>query len=124
VLYLVGVSAAAWLLAALPARHLGGGDPAVVHSGTALLLCLLPAAATLLWAGWAGRHSPEQQLLMVLGGTGVRMGVVLGAALALTSLVPYYHHQGFWLWLLLFYLLTLALEVVLVVKGNPASGEH
>jgi hypothetical protein len=78
----------------------------------------------MLWAGWAFRQSPEQQLLMLLGGTGVRLGVVLGAGLVLTTFVPFFGQPSFWLWLLVFYLITLALEVVLVVKGQPASGEQ
>lgn len=117
-------SAVFWLLVALPARMLGGGDAAMLYSGTALLLCLLPTAATLVWTEYALRHSPEQQLVAVLGGTGVRMAVVLGTGLALTSLVPFFGQQSFWLWLLVFYLMTLTLEMVLVVKRQPASGEQ
>src|SRR5437588_221513 len=82
-------SAAFWLLLALPARRLGGGDAAVVYSGTALALCLVPAVVTLLWAGWALDKSPEQQLTLVLGGTGMRLFVVLGSAWALFASVPY-----------------------------------
>ena len=121
-LYLFGASAAFWLLVALPARHLGGGDAAVAYSGTALLLCLVPAVATLLWAGWALDKSPEQQLTMVLGSTGLRLFVVLGAAWALFASVPYYReHGGFWAWLLVFYLFTLALEMALLLAGRPPA---
>jgi hypothetical protein len=121
-LLLFAASAAFWLLVALPARHLGGGDAAAVYSGTALLLCLVPAAMTLLWAGWALKKSPEQQLALVLGGTGMRMFVVLGAGWALFALVPYYHeHNGFWAWLLVCYLFTLALEMALLLAGRPPA---
>jgi hypothetical protein len=58
---------------------------------------------------------------MVLGGTGMRMGVVLGAGLLLYSFVPLFAQQAFWVWLLVFYLLTLAVEMVLVVKGNTEA---
>jgi hypothetical protein len=120
VITLIGGSLLAWALLAYPARHLWG-DSALVYSAVAVALCLVPTAATMLWAGWALRQSPEQQLVMVLGGTGVRMGVVLGAGLVLTSFVPFFGQQSFWLWLLLFYLITLTLEMVLVVGGGPAS---
>src|SRR5262249_42028894 len=110
----------AWAVLAYPAR-LWWGDTALVYSAVAVALCLLPTAATMLWASWAFRQSPEQQLIMLLGGAGVRMSVVLGAGLILTSCVPFFGQQSFWLWLLVFYLVTLTLEMVLVVGGRPAS---
>src|SRR5436305_1019600 len=78
------------LLAGLPARALGGGDAALVYSGTALLLCLAPMALTLAWADRALAGPPEQQLLLVLGGTGLRLALVLGAGGALFVWAPYY----------------------------------
>jgi hypothetical protein len=100
------------------------GETAPVYGAVALALCLVPTAATLLWAGWALDQSPEQQLGLVLGGTGVRMVFVLGAGLLLNSFVPYFQRQGFWLWILGFYLLTLFLEMVLIVTGRPAASER
>ncbi|HEV3257562.1 MAG TPA: hypothetical protein VG013_11820 [Gemmataceae bacterium] len=121
-LYLFGASSAFWLLVALPARHLGGGDAAAVYSGTALLLCLLPAVVTLVWAGWALEKAPEQQLALVLGGTGLRLFVVLAAAWVLVQSVPYYReHGGFWNWLVVCYLFTLAMEMTLLLAGRPAA---
>jgi hypothetical protein len=111
-----------WAVAAYPG-HLLGGDAALVYSGVAVGLCLLPTVFTLLWADWASQQAPEQQLTMVLGGTGVRMGLVLGVGLLLYLLVPYFQQQSFWLWLLVFYLFTLALEMVLIVKSR-ATGER
>src|SRR5262249_36747094 len=95
-----------WAVVADPARVFWG-DVAIGYSAVAVVLCLLPAAATLLWAGWVSRHSPEQELLMVLGGTGVRMFVVLGVALVLFLFVPFFGEPSFLLWLSAFYLLTL-----------------
>ena len=109
-----------WALAAYPAR-LGWGEVAVVYSATAAALCLVPTLVTLLWAGWAHRQSAEQQLLVTLGGTGVRMGVVLGVGLVLHFTVPYFGQPSFWIWLLAFYLYTLAVEMVLVVKSQTAA---
>jgi hypothetical protein len=120
-LYLFGASAAFWLLVAIPARHISG-DAAAVYAGTALLLCLIPAAVTLLWAGWALERSPEQQLTLVLGGTGMRLFVVLGAAWALFQSVPYFReYNGFWNWLVVCYLFTLALEMALLLAGRPPA---
>jgi hypothetical protein len=109
-----------WAAAVYPTRLLGG-EPAVVYSAVAVGLCLVPTAATLLWAERAFRGSPEQQLLMVLGGTGVRMATVLGAGLVLYYAVPYFQQTSFWICLLVFYLFTLALEMVLLIKGLPAA---
>lgn len=114
-----------WLLTALPFRFLGDaetGTAALVYSGTALALCLVPTVVTLAWGTWAFDGSPDQQLLMVLGGTGVRMFVVLAGGLALTSWVPYYQeHAGFWAWVLVFYLVTLALEMVVLLAGRERA---
>lgn len=117
---LVGCTFGVWLVTGLPA-HLLGMDAALPYSLVAVALCLVPTALTLAWADWAYRQSPEQQLTMVLGGTGVRMGIVLGMALLLYTMSPYFQQQSFWIWLLLFYLLTLALEMVLVVRAKTAT---
>jgi len=113
-----------WVLVALPSRHLWG-DSAAVYSGVALFLCLVPTAATMLWANWAFDRAADQQIVMVLGGTGLRMFVVLSGGLALYMLIPYFQeHQGFWLWVLVAYLFTLALEMILVLKGRTATDEQ
>ena len=52
-LLLIGGAVAFWLLVGLPARAFGGGDQALVFSGAAVLLCLPPMAATLVWADLA-----------------------------------------------------------------------
>jgi hypothetical protein len=112
-----------WLAVALPARHVWG-DSAAVFSGVAILLCLIPTAATFVWAQWALAHSPEQQLWMVLGGTGIRMFFVLTGGGLLYWLVPYFQQsQSFWIWILISYLFTLSLEMALVVsqKHSPTG---
>jgi hypothetical protein len=120
VLVLIGAVAAFWLLVALPARHFGGGDDAVVQSALAALLCLVPATAVMIWADWAFGQSAEQQLYVVLGGGGVRLFFVLGVAFLLSEIAGLYRGQiGFWIWLGVFYLFTLALEIVLLLKMQP-----
>lgn len=123
-LYLFAGCAAFWVLTALPARWLGGGDAAVVDCGTAMLLCLVPATLTLAWASWALSQDGQQQLLVVVGGGGVRMFFVLAAGLLLTQLVPFYQERfvAFLLWLGAAYLFTLALEIGLILAGRPATG--
>src|SRR5262249_45437091 len=120
---LIGFTLTAWAATAYPA-WLVGGDQGLAYSGVAVALCLVPTALTLLWADWANQQSPEQQLTMVLGGTGIRMGFVLGVGLLLYLLVPFFQKQSFWVWLLVFYLLTLALEMVLVVRSRTAAEQR
>src|SRR5262245_29372009 len=113
---------ALWAVAAYPAYRFGG--PTMFHYSLAGLgLTLAPAMAAAAWREWAFGRSPEQQLLGVLGGAGLRMAVALGAGLGLYLGVPYFQGAGFWVWLLVFYLATLALEVVLVVsRSEPRVG--
>jgi len=120
-LLLIGGALAFWLLAGLPARMLGGGDQALVFSGAAVLLCLPPMAATLLWAGWARDKAPADQMIMIAGSTGARMAFVLGGGLVLFLAVPYFQGQAsFWVWVLVVYLFTLALDVGLMLAMRPA----
>lgn len=122
-LLLIGATAALWLVLALPARHLGSGDDALALSGTAALLCLVPGVATFAWTEAAGRHSPHRQVLVALAGSGIRTAVALGGGLALTLGVPYFRDRpAFWGWLVVFYLGTLALDLLLLLTGRPAGG--
>jgi hypothetical protein len=122
-LTLITSSLGVWLLTAYPAHALWG-ETAVIYGVVAVLLCLAPTTATLLWAGQALDGSAEQQLGLVLGGTGVRMVFVLGGGLLLYYSLPYFQQQSFWLWILAFYLFTLALEMVLIVRGRPVESER
>ena len=126
VLFLVGGSLLFWLLASLPFRMLAedraAGNAAVVYAGTVILLCLIPTTLTLLWSSYALQQAPEQQLTAVLGGTGIRIFVVLLAGFALYQWVPYFReYPGFWTWLLVSYLFTLALEMTILLAGRPAA---
>lgn len=119
-LLLLGGCAAFCLLVGLPARHLGGGDQALVYIATSLGLCLAPACVTLLWGQWAMRQSADRQLVMVMGGMGVRMAFVLLAGWALHQYVPYYQQQAaFLIWLAVCYLFTLALDMTLLLADRP-----
>jgi len=52
----------------------------------------------------------------------LRMAFVLGGGLALSALLPLFQEAVFWGWLLVFYLFTLALEVVLLQKTRQEQG--
>ena len=84
-LFLVGGCAAFWLLVGLPARHLGGGDTAVVFLGTALLCAWCPPSSRSSGVSGHCSQTPDKQLMLVLGGTGVRMAFVLLAGWGCTS---------------------------------------
>jgi hypothetical protein len=112
-----------WLVAVYPAIRLWGNDMLPL-SAIAMSLCLTPTLLTLLWGVWAQEQTPEQQLLMILGGTGVRLFIVLGVGLGLSLGVPYFQEANlypFWTWVLVFYLFTLFLEVLILVLGRSAK---
>ena len=104
---------ALWVLLYFPARYVWGQE-AAVYSLVAAGLCLVPTSLTLAWATRKVGRSADQQMLLVLAGIGVRMTFVLGVGLALSLAVPYFQQQSFWVWLLVFYLFTLGLEMVLL----------
>jgi hypothetical protein len=117
--WLLGSTLAAWAVAAYPAYRLGG-DSALVFCTVAMAVCLLPAAATFLLARLAFQGAPEQQMLLILGGSGIRMAVVLAGVLALNFGTEYFRPMAFAVWVLVFYLWTLALEVILLLQERAA----
>jgi hypothetical protein len=120
-LWLVGGTAAFWGLVTYPARLLWPDAPTFAWSTAAALMCLVPTALTLLWTRWAYRGQPDQQLLAVMGGTAVRMAFVVAAGLILFFSVEAFQAQRFWIFVVVYYLFTLALEMVLIVRGTAAG---
>ena len=112
----VGIGAAG-LVAAV---GLGGAELAVPVLA-AFGLTAVPALATMLWAGVTFRSAPDMLLLAGLGGSAVRMVVALGGGLALAAADRQTFGPAFLLTLATFYLLVLALEITLLVRGQPAS---
>jgi len=113
-----------WVVTAPPVQYLAGDEWALLFSGTALLICLVPAAVTLWWADHAFRQDPQGQVLAVLGGTGVRMFAVLVIALVLSLRVPPFKgNWSFLVWLVVCYLFILALEIYLVLRGRSGSSD-
>jgi hypothetical protein len=117
---LIGVTVAVWAAAFLPARLLGG-DRAVVYSLVALVICLIPSVFTLVWACKTLKYRPAQAFAVIASGTGVRITFVLGAGLILNQAVPYFEPTSFWIWIAGFYMITLAIETLLVRNLKSAA---
>lgn len=112
------VSVLAWLLIALPARAVWG-DATVLASAAALAVCLVPALGTLAWVQWSWTKPVETQFVAGLGGTGARLFLVVVLTMLLVQGVPFLAENGFAAWVILFYLLTLSLEVGLLLWWWP-----
>lgn len=117
---LIGGGFAAWALAYVPARQLGG-EQAVAYSLAALLICLVPNIVTLLWAQKSWARFPERRMVIIVAGTGMRFAFVLGAGLILYHGWPYFQQTSFWLWLVGFYVVMLGLETALVRGLTPGG---
>ena len=108
-----------WVVLAVPARRLWGDETAVAGA-LAALLCLVPTALTFLAA--AAYRTPQQQVIATLVGSGVCMFAVLGGMVGVMHLAPEFQERtGFWVWLLVFYLFTLALKMVVLLRGRAAA---
>jgi len=118
----VGTSAFAGT-GAIVSHYLWPDVPIPLFSPVAAALCLVPTVITLAWASRSGTRNPESQLLMVLGGTALRMALVLSVGLLLYYTVPGFERMSFWIVILVFYLFTLGLEVWLLV-GWPREQEE
>lgn len=118
--YLVGGVLFLWVVAVVPGRF-ALGEEAVHESAAAAGLCLLPAVATLIWAQRAGT-SLEARLLLMVGGTGLRLLFVLAGGFGLTRLLPDWFGWTLWIWLMVFYIFTLGLETTLLVKSKGEPG--
>ena len=112
--FLVLGSLGLWAILAYPAYRLGAVH-ALTDSATAAGLCLFPALLTVSLSYFAIGKKPQDQLLIMLAGTGIRMGTVMGLGLLLSWLDPHYQQVSFWVWVLFFYLFTLGLEIVLLL---------
>lgn len=118
---LVGGSLLVWGLLVIPARHLWG-EAALVHSLAALGLCVLPAGGALMLDRWTLKGDPGRQLLGILIGTVIRLIAVSSGALILyLRVAPFQNQEAFLVWLLVFYLFTLALETTLVVRRRVST---
>ena len=93
----------------------------MIYCVVACLMCLLPAAATLVFSELAFRGRPETQQLAFLGGTVLRMAFVAVVTNILYTQVPLFQEQGGFIWWVAgFYLAVLALETALVASAVAA----
>jgi hypothetical protein len=112
-------AAVIWLVLAIPAWLIADVQ-GWVDSAFAAGLCLIPMTVTLWWCRGAMAGSADQQLTAILGGSGVRLVAVLCASIGLFLGVEALHRPAFLIWVVVFYLATLALEVALIVRWQNA----
>jgi hypothetical protein len=115
---LVGGSLLAWLLAAAGAFLLGGGLDAVLLAATALGICLVPALVTLVVIEKVSVKHPEMLGILTLAGTAIRIAAVGAAAVLLNWQVEFFRKDTWYIWVVVFYLVTLALETAAIVTGR------
>lgn len=113
-------SALVWLVVALPARA-AWGDETALTSAAAMAICMLPALVTLAWVQWSWGRPIETQFTAALGGTGIRLFAVAIITILLDQSVPFLREHGLISWVALFYMLTLALEVGLILWAWPRT---
>jgi hypothetical protein len=112
---MAGCGLGLWLLLCLPAYLLDGGR-GLLFCSVAAGLCLAPAVASLALGQWATRGSPDLVVAAVFGGMGLRMVFVLGVGMLLFLTIDFFQLGRFWIWIIVFYLATLTLEVILAVS--------
>ena len=100
-----------WALLAGPAWLLAG-TTGLIGLTIAAVLCLAPALATV---AFEVMFAPSQNVLFLVS-TGLRFGLVLGSALVAKTSRPEFGLREFFVWLIVFYLFTLAVETWLLLR--------
>jgi hypothetical protein len=115
-LLMVGIGL--WLLLAGPA-YLLAGTRGIEGLAYAAALCVPVGCVVIFVAGrWSSSNAPLAALLL---GMLARMGVVLGGVLVLREFRPDLRLVEFAIWVILFYIVTLAAETLLLLKGRTVS---
>ena len=116
---------ALWLALAVPA-YAFAGPAGLEGSAWALLLCVVPGCATLIAADRLDdRRRPVFGMLI---GTGLRLFLTAGGALAVALGRPGLRIREFFVWLIVFYLVALLVETRMLLAGRvsrprgPAAG--
>ncbi len=89
----------------------------------AAALCLVPGLVVLL-IGSQLQAADSQLLVVVLGGMLLRMLFVLAGALVIQSWRADLQLREFYVWLIVFYLVTLLIETLLVVRRRVNAHVH
>ena len=100
-----------WLLLAGPAWWIAD-RAGLIGVSAAAVLCLLPGYLAVTVRSWAG----SSQSTFMLAAGGIRLGFVLTGGLGVKFKLPDVGMSEFHVWLIAFYLLTLAFETQLVVR--------
>ena len=115
-LWLLTAITGLWLLAVFPARYFFG-VPGIEAATIAAVSCLAGGCLTFWLVGSASR--PRYQALAVLLGTGIRgMAALIGAVVM--QFILEFEKANYLTWLGLFYLISLALETILMTR--PQAG--
>lgn len=114
---LVAITLVCWVIATGPVVWITGWQ-GVGTNTLACVVCLIPAAFSLLFGLWSLNQNQNWQLLAILGGGGLRMGVVFLVAATLAWRLGWAgQHLILFAGLLVFYYLTtLATETLVLVR--------
>ncbi len=97
------------------------GRDALEGLSYAALLCLLPGWLILFLASRAAVTNP--QAFVVLAGTAVRLMFVLVGVVAVQSFRPHLQFREFLVWIIAFYLATLLIETLMLVRPSAESSQ-
>ena len=117
---LIGGVLSLWIILGVPAFFIAG-ETALLFTGTAAVICLVPGVGTMVWCHRKAGGTPEQRLAAVMGGTVIRIGAAIGMGMVLFIWQPLFHETAFLIWVIVFYLATLALEVTVLIRELPAN---
>jgi hypothetical protein len=122
------VASLVYSLVAAMVVQASGGQNVWVLALTACGLCLVPAVFSYGLTVFLARRSPEEQVISVLVGTGLRLVIPFAVGLILQDASASFRQpskSALWLWVLVHYPVTLFLEVVLLASrfglSNPLS---
>jgi hypothetical protein len=106
-----------WLVTAIPYWLLTGGPLEV--SAWALWLCLVAGVIVFYLTDGLPQRTPEVKVVVVLLATFIRAGAVLGGGAIVYYQMSVIHENGFAFvgWLIVFYLVTLAVETGLLASA-------
>lgn len=108
-------------VACAPLAVANAGKPGVAAELTALLVCVAAATASLVVQSIP--VDPALAVARTLLGMSIRIAPPLATAVVVQMSGGALERGGFLVWLLLFYLLCLAVEVPLALMGMPAFGQ-
>ncbi|GAB4143770.1 MAG: hypothetical protein Tsb009_15090 [Planctomycetaceae bacterium] len=111
-----------WLLLAAPAYLVARADglEGLVY---AAFLCLVPGLIVLAIASRA-KDAGKQAMISILGGMVLRLLFVVAGIMVVKSYRPWWGMKEFVLWVLVFYLATVAIETKMVVASLRLSSSE